>query len=69
MEQNVGLGRVVVVDLEGVNVDDGVGDVGQRRPEVVDPPPDGRRTVPHHEPDALKLETYFNLCFSLKFFV
>ena len=54
VKQDVGLGGVLVVDLEGVDVDDGVGDVGQRRPEVVDPFPDSGRSVPHHEPDSLK---------------
>lgn len=54
VKQDVGLGGVVVVDLEGVDVDDGVGDVGQRRSEVVDAFSDSGWTVPHHEPDSLK---------------
>jgi hypothetical protein len=44
---------IVFVDLEGVDVDDGLGDVGESPAKVVDPFADSRRSVTHHEANSL----------------
>jgi hypothetical protein len=44
---------IVFVDLEGVDVDDGLGDVGESAAEVIDPFTDSRRSVAHHEANSL----------------
>jgi hypothetical protein len=46
---------VIFVDLESVDVDDGLGHVGEHGPEIVDPLSDRRRTVAHHETNSLIL--------------
>jgi hypothetical protein len=43
------------VDLESVDVDDGLGHVGEHGSEIVDPLSDRRWTVAHHETNSLIL--------------
>jgi hypothetical protein len=46
---------VIFVDLESVDIDDGLSHVGEDGSEIVDPLSDCRRSVAHHEPNSLIL--------------
>ena len=54
VKEDVRLRRIVFVDLEGVDVDDGLGDVGESAAEVVDPFADRRGSVAHYKANSLK---------------